>query len=165
MMSEINKDKNGVIHFKSPEKIDNLSFEKWQFWLTEETAALDEKTRCGTVYKAPLTEKDRDDIHRFKEEILVTISSGSKDVTNRADRIIKLATEHRIDFESFYPFAHFYFLFEFSPENQITMGELGEIVLELFGLVDPKGEMEYFWAAESVKGLGNNLKVTIRAGR
>lgn len=167
MQNTINNEENGVFFFEAPEKIENLTFEKWQYWLTEKTTALDEETGCGTVYRAPITGKDTADIYQLKEEISVTISSGTKDIADRADRIIELATEHQADFDNFYPFTHFYFLLEFSPERPIIMDEFGKVLMELTGLVKQEGlsPEDYFWAAESVKGLGNNLKVTIRAGK
>ena len=58
-----------------------------------------------------------------------------------------------------------YFLFEFSPENQITMDELGLLLMDLTRLVKEEGlsPSDYFWAAESIDGLGNNLTVSIQA--
>lgn len=160
-------EENGAFHFGVSEPIEGISFGKWEYWLTEKTAPYDRKTKCGTVYRSPLTEKDRADIYQFKEEIRVTISSGIHDIADRTDRIIELVANYQVDFKNLYPFTHFYFLFEFSPEKPIIMEELGKIMIELTGLVKYEGlsSSDYFWAAESVKGLGNNLKVTIQAGK
>lgn len=163
----LKNEENGAIYFEASEKIETLSVEKWEYWLSELTPAYDVKTGCGTVYKAPLTDKDRADIRQFKEEIRLTISSGIKKKVDRVNRIIELMTDYQADFEKFYPFTHFYILFEFSPEKPMEMGEMGDVIMELTELLKDGGlaPTDYFWAAESVKDLGNNLKITVQAGR
>lgn len=42
--------------------------------------------------------------------------------------------EYFNDFEEIHEFAHFYILFEFSPERPLIMDELGKMMMDLFGL-------------------------------
>ena len=165
MKINLDNEENELFLYHQPEVIKNESFQKWEYWLHQIIAPFDTKTRCGTVYKTPMTDSDRADIYHFMEQIQVIIASGCKDVSDRANRIIELAVKHQDDFKNFNSFSHFYFLFEFSPENQITMDELGLILMDLTRLVKKEGlsSSDYFWAAESIDGLGNNLTVSIQA--
>lgn len=167
MKINMNNEENGPLFYHQPEVIETDSFQKWEYWLHLGTAPFDTKTRCGTVYRTPMTDRDRAYIYQFTEQIQVIIASSNKDIPDRANRIIELAGKHRDDFKKFNSFSHFYFLFECSPENPIIMDELGKIILELTGLVKDEGlsPSDYFWAAESKDGLGKILKVTIQGGK
>lgn len=167
MNINMNKEENKQYIYHQPEVIETDSFKKWEYWLYPETAPFNTKTRCGTVYRTPMTDRDRADIYQFKEQIQIIIASGNNDLSDRANRIIELAAKHQNDFKNFDSFSKYYFLFECSPENPILMEELSKIIMKLTGLVKDEGlfPSDYFWATESKDGLGKILKINIQGGR
>lgn len=138
-------------------------YNKWIFWLGQPEKA----DEYQIVYKSPLTQEERNLINDFTEEKTVIICSDTSDRGYRSKSIIELMMKRSDDFKGFRQFNHFYYLFEFPTENPILMEELGQITIKLAELLtnDNANPLEYWWAAKYNNKIGNELRITIQAGR
>ncbi|MCE5178000.1 MAG: hypothetical protein LLF81_02495 [Porphyromonadaceae bacterium] len=145
-----------------------MRLSEWEYWLKDELKQQDKHTDSSTVYKSPLTKEDIDDIHHFVRDMSISIYSGPKDMDDRANKIVELATgQYYNKFQELSSFTHFYFFFEFSPEKPILLDELAEIMMKLLKLVQGENSEPkyYFFGVETCEETANALHVKIQAGK